>query len=83
MLDDLPGLEHEIDAHLEIRKRLPRLLPEGALMRANVGTDGGGSCLASFVVTWAAQSAGAGATTEISSSATEGAATKATSASFW
>ena len=46
-------------------------------------TDGAGSCLASVAVTRAAHSAGAGATTEISPSQTEGAATKATSVSFW
>jgi hypothetical protein len=46
------------------------------------GTDGGGSRSARVAVTRAAHSAGAGATTEIFPSHTEGAATKAISISF-
>ena len=46
------------------------------------GTDGSGSCAASLAVTRAAHAAGADATSEISVSETEGAATKATKASF-
>ena len=47
-----------------------------------LGTEGAGSSPASVAVTPAAHSAGAGATTEISPPQTEGARTKATSASF-
>jgi hypothetical protein len=47
-----------------------------------LGTDGAGSCLASVADTWAAHSAGAGATAASWPAAIEGARTNATSASF-
>ncbi|MCJ7753639.1 MAG: ABC transporter permease subunit, partial [Thermoanaerobaculales bacterium] len=53
----------------------------GAIIAVSIGTEGAGSSLASDAVTCAAHSAGAGATTEISPAAIEGAKTKATSAS--
>jgi hypothetical protein len=48
-----------------------------------VGTEGAGSFWASVAVTRAAHFAGAGATTDIAPSQTEGATTNATSISFW
>jgi hypothetical protein len=70
-------------------KHVRSIFPETGFMtnfstrKILVGIDDGGSCLARTAFTLAAQSVGAGATGEISPWLTEGAATKATSVSFW